>query len=129
MGDVKFFKEKFLFHTKSLHKFLGCGLRQIRVLKIETLHTLNTLTTTGKTKFPPTVQTSLQHGGYPMYPTIKYDDRLRNVCTVCNREQKSAYYYVGDPRSDRKYDHGIICMKCYVRQGNDIIIKMRIESL
>lgn len=129
MGEVKIYEINFLFDSKSLQKFLGCGLRQIRVIKIEALHTLNTLTTTGKTKFPPMVQTSLEKGGIPAHPILKFEDRLRNVCTVCNREQKSAYYYVGDPRSDRKFDHGIICMKCYVRTGNDIIIKMRIESL
>ena len=121
MGDVNF-KDRITFNGKLL-------IRVIHVLKIESTHTLSILTTTGKTKFPPVVQTALEEGGYPRHPVLKYETRLQNVCGLCRKEQQKAYYYVGDPRSDRKYDHGIICMKCYVRGGNDIIIKMRIEKL
>jgi len=127
VGERKIILTTLIFHPKLLTKILDRGLRQIHVMKIEYSSWYSYLKDMEK------IQTALTKSdifsGAKRYPVIVYNSRLKHECERCEKSLKTLYYYEGDKSSDRKYEDGMICVDCYVRQGDNIVLKMRIEKL
>ena len=125
MGERKIILTTLVFDGELLTKRLECGLRRIRIFEIDFRCSLRKM-------IMHDIQTALDMEGkvgYPRHPVVKIDARLTPRCVRCSHIYKSMYYFVGDRATDRKFDFGFICSTCYVKTGNDIIIKMRIEKL